>query len=335
MRSTFCSAMLLAAMFAPTAYAEEPGTFPTCEGAAPVSGAADLAAAFQADRVYVQIGLRNKQAPLCFYTDSGGGLVLSEAGAVRMDAKPARATDPEIVAEVGPNAQIVGGSVFNGTTHAPGLSASDIFVVVPEVRQTKVFPLQGDGILGQSWFAGRVWTWDYPAGRLTLHTARWTPPHGTPWPVHFKTGTNGAHETDFPRVEMTVDGQTISMLLDTGAETYLTVEAEAQLNDAGPRFRATSMITKTVFDGWRAHHPDWRVIENAQVATHAAMIEVPEVVIAGHRVAKVWFTARPDANFRQVMSSMMDATVDGSIGGNALHGLKVTVDYPAGRAWIE
>jgi len=107
------------------------------------------------------------------------------------------------------------------------------------------------------------------------------------------------------------------------------------MKDRAPAFRAASMIAASIFQDWHARHPQWPLIEDAQVGTHARMIEVPDIEIAGHHVAKIWFTERPDANFRQYMSAMMDAPVEGSLGGNALNGLKVTIDYPNARAWVE
>jgi hypothetical protein len=45
-------------------------------------------------------------------------------------------------------------------------------------------------------------------------------------------------------------------------------------------------------------------------------------------VGPVWFTRRPDRNFHEYISSMMDARVEGALGGSALHFFRVTVDYP-------
>ncbi|EQD64859.1 hypothetical protein B1B_06571, partial [mine drainage metagenome] len=66
----------------------------------------------------------------------------------------------------------------------------------------------------------------------------------------------------------------------------------------------------------------------------AAMIEVLRLRIAGCTVGPVWFTERPDANFLRMMSSMTRGPVDGSLGGNALRGLRMTIDYPRALAWF-
>ncbi|HEY2385166.1 MAG TPA: hypothetical protein VGK48_28660 [Terriglobia bacterium] len=75
---------------------------------------------------------------------------------------------------------------------------------------------------------------------------------------------------------------------DAVARLRLTVETEAAggvtLTDTaraalggGPVERATSFITKTVFDRWRAKYPDWRVPEHADKidGKEVPMIEVP------------------------------------------------------------
>jgi hypothetical protein len=75
------------------------------------------------------------------------------------------------------------------------------------------------------------------------------------------------------------------------------------------------------------------VITNAdETVPGMAMIEVPEIQIAGFRVGPVWFTERPDPNFHQFMSQWMDRQVDGALGGNAFRFFRVTVDYPAAVA---
>lgn len=95
------------------------------------------------------------------------------------------------------------------------------------------------------------------------------------------------------------------------------------------------MRTASTFEKWRTRHVDWRAIEQAEVTTGEAMIEVPEITVAGHRVGPVWFTRRSDTNFHEFMSSFMDKRVDGALGGNALRFFRITVDYPNGVAVFE
>ncbi|MER3546656.1 MAG: hypothetical protein C4338_03250 [Rhodanobacteraceae bacterium] len=150
----------------------------------------------------------------------------------------------------------------------------------------------------------------------------------------FKTDAHGERENDFPRIVIKVDGRALPMLLDSGAMTVLTPAAMRTLRDGLPAERATSMIVASLFDAWHKAHPDWRIIEDAQAGTHCAMIEVPQVEIAGKTVGPVWFTERPDKNFHQFMSGMMSGQVEGSIGGNALGHFVMTIDYPHAMAYF-
>ena len=208
-------------------------------------------------------------------------------------------------------------------------------IVSPKTSQITGWPDQGDGILGQAWFGGHIWTWDYPAQKFLLENADFAPSkdaHSVP--LTFKTGADGKRENNFPRIVVKIDGTDVPLLLDTGAETYLTTAALAALNDGGPQFRATSMIVASLFDAWHKKHPDWRVIEDAQTTTHSPMIEVPRVDIAGVAVGPVWFTKRGDDAFHKFMSGMMAAQVEGALGGNALGHFRMTIDYPRAMAWF-
>jgi hypothetical protein len=244
------------------------------------------------------------------------------------------ATDSQAKAELGPDAKVTAFPTFAKGDPTPAPPQANV-MVMPEVMQIPGWPEQGDGIIGQAWFAGHVWTWDHPAQHFILEAADFAPPkdaHSTP--LTFKTEAGGARATNFPRIVVKIDGADVPLLLDTGAETYLTPAALAALNDGGPQFRATSMIVASLFDAWHTNHPDWRMIDDAQTTTHSAMIEVPRVEIAGVAVGPVWFTKRSDDAFHKFMSSMMAAQVEGALGGNALGHFRMTIDYPRAMAWF-
>lgn len=304
-----------------------------CAFAAPALGGTALPAVFEAERVYVMPRTTGGET-LKLYTDTGGGFLLGAEAAKRLHLATKPLDDPEAKAELGPEAGQTAFPAFAQGEPTPAPKQSHVSVL-PKMAQLPGWPTQGDGILGEHWFGGHIWTWDYPGRKFILEDADFiAPKDARPVSLGFKTDADGNRQTNFPRIVVTIDGADVPLLLDTGAETYLTPKALNALNDGGPQFRATSMIAASLFDAWHARHPDWRVIEDAQTGTHAAMIEVPRVTVAGTGIGPVWFVKRADANFHKVMSAMMSGRVEGSIGGNALGHFRMTIDYPRATAWF-
>jgi hypothetical protein len=261
---------------------------------------------------------------LRLYLDSAGGMYLTKAAAERlkleirhvkteereMDAVPfPRLADPRI-----PRPKI------------------DPFPVLPKS------PFDGDdGMLGAFWFAGHTFTFDYPNQRLVLCEQSEFPevPAEHVVAIGFPRDAKGGPTMPYGRIPMIVDGKTFDMLFDTGATVDLTESAIKALGGAAQQ-RGTSFITQTVFDGWRAAHPEWRVVEAAdRTADGAPMIEVPKVTVGGFDVGPVWFTWRPDRAFHEWMAQWMDKPTEGALGGSAFHTLRITVDWIRGRAAFE
>jgi len=196
---------------------------------------------------------------------------------------------------------------------------------------------RGDGMLGQQWFAGRVWTFDYPKQALLWRATGDLPPHDKSQEVKlgFKTNGVGKRASNFARIPVDIDGETIDFVLDTGATNILSEEVLKQINDGGPAERATSFLARTVFEKWHKKHPEWRTLENIKTLTGNAMIEVPSITIGGFNVGPVWFTVQPDLAFHAYMAQWMDKPTEGAIGGSALHYLRMTVDWPRAIAVFE
>jgi hypothetical protein len=205
-------------------------------------------------------------------------------------------------------------------------------------------PMRYDGMLGAGYLPGnfsthdRIWTFDYPGGRMTLEGSDWRPQataHATT--LHFPVDAKGHFASGFARIVVRIDGKPLSLLLDTGATGYPTPAAiAAEGGDA--TVRATSFITTGQLERWHAAHPQWRIVADADrlhvKGKPMRAIEVPAVEIAGWRIGPVWFTERPDTNFHDFMSSMMDRQVEGAIGGNAFRHFVMTIDYGHQRAWF-
>ncbi|HEX4497357.1 MAG TPA: hypothetical protein VIE43_16910 [Thermoanaerobaculia bacterium] len=287
---------------------------------------------FTENRFFV-IPVTAKGEKLRLYTDSGGGLFLLAAPVKRLGL-PTKSVE-----EDGQKMETVALPAFRPEASIPSpLDNEGRLPVFSEGQMKGGLPEAMDGILGQDWLAGRVWTWDYPGRRLL-----WLPEGGLPAvdPSHrvtlgFQTDKTGKRSASFPRIQATIDGETLDLLLDTGATVALSPEALAQLADHGPKMRGTSFIAAVHFDAWHRTHPDWRVIEKADLTVKGEpMIEVPAVTVAGYTVGPVWFTRRPDSNFHQFMSQYMDRQVEGALGGSALRFFRVTVDYPRAIAVFE
>lgn len=296
-----------------------------------------LPAQFEADRVYLQTsdGLGQQ---LRLYTDTGGGLFIKQAAVERLKLVSEPLTDPLALREVGDRARTTRLPTFALAAFIPPPMADNgRMMVLPRELAGRQLPgtSEDDGMLGQAWFDGRIWTWDYPNRVFKLERSDWKAAADVPRiPLGFKTDAQGERLTAFPRMQVLIDGKPYSLLLDTGAMTVLTPAALIALKDDGPAERATSMIADSVFRAWRKAHPEWRVIDDAQAGMGSPMIEVPEVIIAGYKVGPVWFTQREDRNFHDFMSSFMDARVDGALGGNAFRHFVMTVDYPGAAAYF-
>jgi hypothetical protein len=291
----------------------------------------DLPVDSTGDRFFVTL-VTVKGESLRLYTDSGGGLFLHPESVKRLGL-PVRT-----IREGGNQHEVVAFPELRQGVSVPAPMGNHGYMPVLSAAEAKRLPEGMDGMLGQAWFSGRVWTWDYPGQRLL-----WLPEGGLPVvsPQHrialgFKTDESGKRLNDFPRITVTIDGERLDLLFDTGATVGLSPGALAHLDDKGPSSRGTSFITETHFERWRQRHPDWPVIENADLNHRGEpMIQVPSIELAGYTVGPVWFTCRPNSNFHQFMSQWMDRQVEGALGGSALRFFRITIDYPNAVAVFE
>ena len=296
--------------------------------------AASIPVEFRHDRVFV-VAKAPAGLGLTFFTDTGGGWnAITTSAASRLG-----------LGTIGtiPNEQVAGGRPFTLVPFPVVVEEAGVprprnerrlkggLVVVPDGQ------VPADGMLGSRWFADRIWEIDYGARSLKLLERAPTidPTHRVD--LGFRDGADGKRDLNFPRVAVVIDGQAIDMLLDTGATATLTESAAKLVGLPTGTQAATGFITASIFAQWTAAHPDWRVVAegDAIAGRLVPMIEVPRVSVAGHAVGPVWFAQRPDADFRDFMSSMTDRPVDGALGGSALRYFRVTIDYPAAAAWFE
>ncbi len=261
---------------------------------------------------------------LLFLDTGGGGAFLNKPALQRLGMKPRF-----IVVEED--------SLFTGGPFPT--FQEDAFIPPPICRNRvdgfgakSVTEMEGaDGFLGHPWFAGRVWVHDYPKRELAFYEGK---PAVRPFDAHTIPMTVKAPRFNHPRITVVVDGDSVPMLLDTGATSWLTDSAAAAMG-GGPTIRASSFVSTTRWERWRAAHPEWRVIPAGEVRMKADLIEVPVLTIAGYDVGPVWFAKRPDRVYTNMMNPMMTAPIEASLGGAAFRTFRMTLDYPNQRVTFE
>lgn len=293
-----------------------------------------LPAEFSCDRVHV-LPRTLEGETLRLFTDTAGGTWITAATAERLGLPLTRHGDGE------ESARSVAFPAFAADATIPAVDpASDTrdaafrgrLVVMPKVPAF----LKSEGMLGQEWFGGRVWAFDYAQGTLEVggpgveagaHTVA----------LGFPLRADGSRATNFPSIRASIDGEELPFLFDTGATIQPSAAAAKAIGLAGAESGCgTGFITASVYARWRQAHPDWPVVESADTTVKGEpMIQVPAVTIAGHTVGPVWFTRRADRNFHEYMSSMMDTRVEGALGGSLFRYFRLTIDYPAARARFE
>ena len=157
---------------------------------------------------------------------------------------------------------------------------------------------ESQGQLGSNWFNGRVWTIDYPNRRVVLRN-RSSANDGEPGreqPFYFPTDSAGRRVGQTGSVDVVIDGDTVAMLMDTGATIWLSSAALARVGDGGPSERSSTHIDNWLFARLRERHPDWPVIERADLwlgaLTHSSAERVGRRPRRrAHLVQRAWRTA--------------------------------------------
>ena len=323
MKHLACAA-LVAAMFPGMAVAADP--------ALPYT----LPATLENGRFFVTPATAETHRTIRLFTDTGGGYFLGETGARALGIE----VDPDRLPKEGAkdfDPQTVAWPDWSANAWIPASHSSATLPIFPDRPGVGGTYLR-NGMLGAPWFGGRCWEFDYAAGTLRLLPDAALPqvPDEHRVALGFQKDADGAPTMHFPRITVRIDGEPVELLFDTGATVRLAPEALTALADGLPAERATGFIVESVAKRWREAHPDWRFIEAADLNIPGmGLLQVPAVEIGGYTTGPVWFTLRPDGNFHQYMSQWMDKPIDGALGGNALAGFRVTVDYPSETATFE
>jgi len=271
----------------------------------------ELPAVFKNDLISLSIPLEDDTLKL--YTDTGGKNFLYKSGIKKLDTKRSKK------------------NLWEHANFENLLAENEIAIpFIKEIYFTNDKSSNFDGMLGREWFANKIWEFDYLNKSLKNLKRREENREKSrqSLSIYFKTDSTGHHIHHLPRIEIIVKSDTLSMLLDTGAQAYLSKQAQKELHKN--ELVAMSFINASTFNRWRNTYPEWKVIEKGDLSfgKKADMIIVPLVQIGGVTVGPVEFAKRADSNFEVMSSYFMDKEIVGALGGNALSGLKkFVVDY--------
>jgi hypothetical protein len=289
-----------------------------------------IPAEFVRDRIFV-LATATDGTHVRFFTDTGGGWnAISDGARARLKLQPVGEAELEKS-----RAPLVDATKLFGHSNIPSPARDEPWLHGMLVVAPATAFLEGDGTLGSRWFAGHIWDVDY--GHLTLRALP-APPSPAGFNIivmGFAADEKGRRALNFPRITISVDGKDIDVLLDTGASATLTSEAAGVLRHETGALVGTSFVIRSIFDQWKAAHPEWRTISQADARGGFPMIEVPDVRVGGIAVGPVWFTLRPDPNFLEFMSQMTDQVVSGALGGSALKYLRIVLDYPGAKMYLQ
>lgn len=283
-----------------------------------------VSAHFEHNRIFLDIESEDGDS-IRLYTDTGGGKIIyaETADQLRLEGK--------LVTRGGEELEVVDLAPILEARHLPPTVSPSIIY-----RGERIFDDNTGGMLGAIWFADKIWRFDYQNQTLTwVQQVDWEKiPTEHRVELGFISNMFGKHATHFPRIPIMVEGKTIQTLFDTGATAFLSDSASTYFD--GATSVGTSFMSASVFDQWRADHPEWSYIPKGDSLIQADMIEVPEVSIAGHTVGPVWFARRNDHNFAEFMSQWMDEPIKGAIGGSCFQYFStILIDYPKELLWME
>lgn len=158
-------------------------------------------------------------------------------------------------------------------------------------------------------------TFDYPARRFGLDVGGLG---GDSVPLEI------ASRTGFARMPISIDGEQVYVLLDTGA--------------------SCTMLSQSLIDHLRSVHRDWRWVRGAYgdanmvggaLEASAEMLLVPNLSVGTTMLSEVAVVSRPPNTFEKWMSELTAGPIVGSLAGNVLRNFRVTLDYPNARAVFE
>ena len=241
----------------------------------------------------------------CWLDTDGGGFVFAHA--VRRLSLQTRPDGTNRVAQL---------PRFDPTHGVPPLvrDGGELPVFDPKDSDATDPILQGfDAQLGGSWFADRVWRFDFQRAAMSLRLSA-LPATLANLPLAF--------DGVYPRTTVTIGGETMPMSLDIAASVALA-------SGGGTNVSATSFVPRSTLERWHSKHPDWPVERDVSTVRGVDSIVVPEVRAGTAVFPQVAFTTRPGDDV------FAGSDLAGKLGANAYAGRIVTIDYPNARLRVD
>ncbi|GLU44386.1 hypothetical protein Musp01_20100 [Muricauda sp. NBRC 101325] len=218
----------------------------------------------------------------------------------------------------------------NFIVRTPFSPVKESFLMIPpmdgELKMVSEKMPDMDAFLGQGFFMGKSWTFDYLKQEIWTNTPlnRNDESHPDVQRIGLKKNNQDAVIFGHPSMEIIVDGEPIDVLFDTGASFVLSDNGKKLLN-TDLETMGGSFIASSIFDEWKRKHPDWKIYTESD--QNRDIIEVPLVKVGSHEIGPVLFAKRKDEIWSESMVQSMDKIVKGAIGGSLLRYFKVTIDY--------
>jgi hypothetical protein len=266
------------------------------------------------DRPYIDVALSGadgRDVRAHAWVDTGGGAIMMSADlARRLGAKPVGKAMREEGHELQPvevPALRIGGMPIE-LVHARAFVATDELRMLDHTDAEMALPAR--------MLRGHVVVFDYPLRRFTIAQPGKAPVVGTP--VKASIG-----EAGMPVVWLTVAGQSHGFLLDTGGQFC--------------------MISRAALDGWMKQKPDWAHRVGAygpanmlgSQESRLEMLRIGDMQWDPFRIENAGAVSRGVGTYEKWMSGMLEQPVIGSIGGNVLRDFRLTIDYPAGKIYLQ
>jgi hypothetical protein len=242
--------------------------------------------------------------------DSGGGaIILDESLADDLGLKPTG----ESIAEDGARFAPTNPPVAQAGSMLVSLSTSKAFIHLGtgsfDTRE------RTEGLLPGKALEPYQVVLDYPGRRFTIAPAGCVKHRGV------KVSSPFLPASGHPRIDVSVEGTTYGLLLDTGSRVAL--------------------ARRDLLESLSATHPTWPHSTGASGTADMPggngeefLLRVPEVTWGALHVTNVLFVSRPNETY-SASSFETPGSIAGALGGNVLKNFRVEMDYPHGTTYLE